>query len=228
VDRLSGQTGWGKKPKLFDLRAPGFVPLLVHGSPATWASLEEEESVSGVELVLRRAATIEGILRDADGKPVEGERVGFIEGRHGNRLDTDYYWLTGKDGAFRFTEVDPETKAWLTATRWMHSFGGRVDAIPLEGRLAPGKTLRIDLEFPTATSCLIELEFADWRPGLTIMNDGGVSPFALKRVWTTRELTGYHRFVLRDEKDPDWVHRFEIRIPHGEERFRQVVRVPAR
>ena len=84
----------------------------------------------------------------------------------------------------------------------------------------------LDLRLPPSTSCLIEFEFADWRPGLTIMNDGCISPFDLKRVWTTREYTGYHRFTIRDENDKNWKHRFEIRVPHGAESHHEVVTIP--
>ena len=194
-----------------------------------FASLGMDSSLPvGKTIVLRRAATVEGILYDADGKPKDGGRVGFVAGPCEARLDNDHYLLTGEDGVFRFAEIDPETVAWLTATLWSSDYGGRVEPVPLEGRLKPGETLRIDLRLPPSTSCLIEFEFADWRPGLSICNDSSISPFDLKSVWTTREHTGYHRFTIRDEKDENWKHRFEIRVPHGEERYRQVVPIPAR
>jgi len=226
MQRLSGRTGWGDRPKLFDVRAKGYVPLRASGTPEVWSALERKESAAGHDLVLRRAATIEGIVHDPDGKPMKSSQVGFVTGPREADIDLGFYWLTKADGVYRFSEIDPGTKLWLTAIHPFSRYGGRVEPIPLEGRLRPGETLRLDLHLPPSTKCRIEMEFAGWRSGLRIRSEGNFSWSAIEKVWKTRERTGFHRFAVSDEADKEWRHRIEFRIPHGATTHRIVVTLP--
>jgi hypothetical protein len=69
--------------------------------PPRTLELDPGTTTADLRLALRRGATVRGVVRDPEGKPLEGVDVGVI-------VDEDSEWhTTGADGTFRFDHVAP-------------------------------------------------------------------------------------------------------------------------
>lgn len=214
--------------RLFEVRAPGFVPAPVAISPERVEGLRVGAHIDDMDVVLRRAGTVSGRLLFPTGRTAPDAPIGVAPRASDLGPAVDMHIRTDREGRFRLDEIDAGKEGWIVAS-WHDADTGTdwlAPATPLAGRLEAGRVTVIDVVLEEQSRVALTIEFVGWRAGLEIADDDGLSWFDCPRVRCETELSGRHRFRLRESADHAWRHEFEFSIPHGAATHRLVVDVP--
>lgn len=125
--------------------------------------------LDGIQVVLLRGASIQGIARNAAGSPVAGARVtAMVEEAEDDLRPYKATVETDEEGEFMVTGLDPEAVRWLLV-----SVDGRAaNRFPLAGRLRNGETLRMDPVLPPPTPVTVVVSIEGWYPNVGVHFDG--------------------------------------------------------
>jgi RNA polymerase sigma factor (sigma-70 family) len=139
-----------------------------HIFPNAHAALDimDGEATHSIELKLRRAITVKGLVLTPDGKPV-AQAIAFGRGHMWYREDTYHTrmysngppWIAVKDGQFEITGCDPDRPGTFYFLDLKDRLGATVE---LPGRSAAAGPVTVQLR-PTATAYII-LKGADGKP----------------------------------------------------------------
>jgi hypothetical protein len=204
---------------LFDIRASGYLPARVGDPGGVWAALREGRSAIGPDIVLRRAAAVEGVVTRPDGEPVPRVEVGLTEDAYADRTDLNMRVETDGEGRYRLDELDPETSVFLAAGLANDS----ADPVPLRGRLTVRETLRIDIVLPASNPVEIEITVENWREGLMFRERGSYSVSRADRTFTLETHTGRQVLTFAHPELDAESCRVPLSVPHGETFHRESI-----
>ena len=172
------------------------MPTRVNADAAALLASKETGKLDGIRIVLKRGATVEGVVRNPDGTPAAHVRVGLSTDAYARAPDDDQAWVQADDGGrYRLTEADPAARLYIVA---LGSLSDWTPPVALAGRLAIGKTLSQDVKFETGARVELEVRVPQAGNGLQVELDGGPPSPLGQRDWTVEILAGPHRLRLKD------------------------------
>jgi hypothetical protein len=125
------------------VRAAGWAPATIVPDTEQRRILDEKGAILGVEVVLHRGATVEGVVRGPDGAPLRGAHVGFTVDAAGTFRDEGQAWtVTDVEGRYRLTEGDPRLATHLVV--W--SDASWMKPLPLACRLDVRRPIEADVD----------------------------------------------------------------------------------
>jgi hypothetical protein len=210
---------------LLSLRAKGYAPLKHCVSADDLKRLLGGKPVLDLEIVMRRAATVEGTVRFRGSAPVDSIKVGLTRDPYGR----DYqpwvklrYNSCSGDGRFRLGELEPGDDVYLIALAWMDGYGLRripSRPVPLGERLRAGETVHIDVEVEEDRDVDIDLFVRGWREGLLVRLDRDRTSEMEEPRLTLHAMTGQHRIAFRYAGEREWSRDITFFIPHDQTTF---------
>jgi hypothetical protein len=159
-----------------------------------WDAGRKDDDLS-FRVSLARAATVEGVVRGPDGKPLPHGWVGLTSDPEAWEPDdlAPQTVLDG-EGRFRLTDVDPLTTSWLV----VNAEGTTMRPVALRDRLRVDRPLVLDVATVASTRFLLSVTVDRPLEGLLVQMDDGPRLPPTEASVSIPAWTGHHRVRLLD------------------------------